>query len=270
MNKLGVIGKPSDWLISCNIDRDLLKKSFDIELVDITSEELISLINSLKDEKMPKGLLKATYDEKELNLAYQIYLAIKALVKKYDLKGFTIRCFDLLTTVHSTSCLALALLNDEGIIGTCEGDLPALVSMFIVKEVLNKEAFQANPSEIHLDNHKMIIAHCTLPLKMTTSYKLTTHFESGIGVGIKGELKLGDCIIFRIGADLDKFVILEGKIEENLSRANLCRTQIVVNVKDHINYFLENPLGNHHLIVYGDDKEKLANFLTSKGLKSLY
>ena len=176
----------------------------------------------------------------------------------------------ILTTVHSTSCLALALLNDEGIIGTCEGDLPALVSMFLVKEVLHKEAFQANPSEIHLDTHKMIIAHCTLPLKMTTSYKLTTHFESGIGVGIKGELKLGDCIIFRIGADLDKFVILEGKIEENLSRANLCRTQIVVNVKDHINYFLENPLGNHHLIVYGDDKEKLANFLTSKGLKSLY
>lgn len=270
MNRLGVIGKPSDWLISCNVNKVTLKNRFDIELVDISSDELIEAIASFNKEEIPSNTIKAKYDKNELNLAYQIYLAIKSLVNKYELKGFTIRCFDLLNTVHSTSCLALALFNDEGIIGTCEGDLPALISMFIVKEILNKESFQANPSEIHLDTSKMILAHCTLPLKMTTSYSLTTHFESRIGIGIKGELKLTDCMIFRISADLDKFVLLEGEIINNLSRNNLCRTQIEVKIKDHINYFLENPLGNHHLIVYGNDKDKLINYLTSKGLKSLY
>lgn len=267
--KLGVIGAPSDWLISCNVNKDTLKRNFGIELIDVSTDELISNYHSHKYDKCPEDLLKATYDRHELNKAYRIYLSIKDIVKKYNLRGFTIRCFDLLDTIHSTACLALAMFNDEGIIGTCEGDLPALISMYLVKKLLNKPSFQANPSEIDTVNREMILAHCTLPLKMTNSYTFTTHYESKIGVGIKGEMNLGKCFIFRISADLDKYVILNAEIVENLSRCNLCRTQIRVKVKKGINYFLTNPLGNHHIIVYGDDYDKIINYLDSKNLKRI-
>lgn len=268
MDRLGIIGAPSDWLISCHVDANLLKEKFDLELVQITTEELIELTKTHKEEA-PEGLIKATFKKSELDLAYQIYLSILDLVKKYDLKGFTIRCFDLLGTIHSTSCLALALCNDAGIIGTCEGDVPAMISMYLVKKFLGQYAFQANPSEIDSNTSKITIAHCTLPLKMCTSYKLDTHFESGIGVAIKGELDCKDCFIFRISPDLDKYVILKGKIDENLTRNNLCRTQIVISVENNINYFLKNPLGNHHLVVYGHDTTKLEEYLKEKGLRNV-
>lgn len=268
MNRLGIIGAPSDWLISCHVDPTLLKNKFDIELINISTDELIKLVKN-HQEKIPESLIKASFNKSELDLAYQIYLSIMDLVKKYNLEGFTIRCFDLLSTIHSTSCLALALCNDEGIIGTCEGDVPAMISMFLIKKLLNLPSFQANPSEININNNKMILAHCTLPLKMCTSYKLDTHYESKIGVAIKGELECKNCFIFRISPDLDKFVLLKGKIEENLTRNNLCRTQIVVSIDKNINYFLTNPLGNHHIIFYGDDANKLEEFLKQKRLSQI-
>ncbi len=71
---------------------------------------------------------------------------------KYDLKGLTIRCFDLLSTVHNTGCIALSLLNDEGIISSCEGgDVPALISMLILNALSDEPVFMANPSSIDVE-----------------------------------------------------------------------------------------------------------------------
>lgn len=268
MDKLGVIGAPSDWLISCNVDKKLLEEKFNVELVDITTEELINQIN-LHKEEAPSSLIKNEFNKKELDKAYEINLALEDLIFKYDLAGFTIRCFDLLDTVHSTSCLALALINETNLVAACEGDIPALISMYVVKKILRKPSFQANPSYIDINKNEIILAHCTLPLNMTTSYIYKTHYESNSGVGIKGEMKLENVNIFRISADLDKFVCLEGKIEENLSRENLCRTQIRINLKDDVTYFLKNPLGNHHLIIYGDNKDKLKEYLSSLGIEEI-
>ena len=41
MAKLGVIGKPSDWLIASDVDYKKVNELFDIELVDLDIKELI-------------------------------------------------------------------------------------------------------------------------------------------------------------------------------------------------------------------------------------
>lgn len=265
MIRFGVIGKPSDWLISSNIDKNKLQELFNIELIDIEINELIKKYSDHK-ENIPINLIRNEFNKEELNKAYNIYLGILDLVNKYKLDGLTIRCFDLLSSIHSTSCLALALINSSNIVASCEGDLPALLSMYIVKKVVNKSSFQANPSYIDTKNNDIVLAHCTLPLNMSISFKYDTHFESKIGVGIKGELKEEKVNIFRIGPDLDKYVCLTGKILSNLNKENLCRTQVKIHLEDDSNYFFKNPLGNHHLIIYGDNKEKLRKYLSKFNL----
>lgn len=267
-DRLGIIGTPSDWLISCNVDKEKCKKVFNIDLVEISTKELEEEIKR-HNEDLDPSMFKAEYNYEELKKAYHIYLAILNIVNKYNLKGFTIRCFDLLKSIKSTACLAVALFNDEGIVASCEGDVPALISMFIARKVLRKPTFMANPSILSVSRSELTLAHCTIPLKMCESYKFDTHFESNIGVGIKGELPLGKCNLFRIGPDLDKFVILDGEIIENLNKPNLCRTQVIVKVNDDITYFLKHPLGNHHLIIEGDNKEKLKECLLNLGLKEI-
>ena len=130
-DRLGVIGIPSDWLIGSHVDYPKAKTVFGVELVDLTTSELIENYQNIDQRSIELPKL-ASYDEKELLEAYRVYLALKKMVVDHNLKGLTIRCFDLLDTIKTTACLGLALLNREGIIASCEGDIPAMLSRQIL------------------------------------------------------------------------------------------------------------------------------------------
>lgn len=235
--RLGIIGKPSDWLISSHADKERVKAKLGIELVDVPMEE------------MYKG--------------NDIYGSLKSIIAEYQLQGFTLRCFDLLTTLKNTGCLPLAKLNAEGYVAGCEGDIPAMLTMMIVRSLLGISGFQANPSNINPDTGEMLFAHCTIPLDMVERYELDTHFESGIGVGIRGYMKEGPVTIFKISGDVKHYFIAEGALVRNQSKPDLCRTQQVIQLSDksQVQYFLTNPIGNHHIIMPGHHKELIEQFL---------
>ena len=239
-SKLGVIGEPSDWLISSRFDHKTIKEQLGIELIYIPMKELLEMPNVKK-----------------------IYEALKMLVDKYQLQGFTLRCFDLLTTIHDTGCMALAKLNSEGIVAGCEGDVPALLSMFIIKSLTGVSGFQANPASINPETGEILFAHCTIPLNMVERYEVDTHFESGIGVGIRGFMKEGPVTIFKLAGDLSRHFIGEGRLVRNQAKPDLCRTQQVIELDDkgQTKYFLNQPIGNHHIIVSGHLKELLEEIL---------
>ena len=238
--RLGLIGEPSDWLISSRFDRTIVKERLGIELVYIPMKELLEMPNVKK-----------------------IYEALKALVEKYQLQGFTLRCFDLLTTIRDTGCMALAQLNAEGIVAGCEGDVPAMLSMKIIQALTGVSGFQANPAIIDPEKGEMLFAHCTIPLNMVERYELDTHFESGIGVGIRGYMKEGPVTIFKVAGDLSRYFIAEGTLVRNQAKPDLCRTQQVIELDDkgQTRYFLTQPIGNHHIIVPGHLKELLEEIL---------
>ena len=258
-NNLGVIGEPSDWLIASRVDYSLVKERFDINLIDISMDELKAEIDKNQLEDIPhKSTLDKKYKSKEvLAGAYNIYSALKRLIKKYDLSGLTIRCFDLLGEYKNTACLALALLNEEGITSACEGDVPSLLTMHLLRALTGRSSFQANPSYMDEEKKTVLFAHCTLPLNMVSKYELLTHFESGLGIGIKGELSLGPVTISKLFFDkngkLDASISVVGTIKENCSLPGYCRTQIRVELSDY-DYFvlLKEDFGNHVLISYGD------------------
>lgn len=265
---LGVIGKPSDWLIASIVDYEKVKKVFNVNLLDITSKELKLEIDKGVMENIPNIEKYRSFakDEKVLEGALAIYSGLKRLVDRYKLGGFTIRCFDLIEEYQNTACLALAIFNDQGIIATCEGDVPSMLSMLIVKAASNKPSFQANPSKITLGNEEnsstVLFAHCTIPLSMCSKYKFDTHFESGLGIGIKGELTTGEVTLFKLSRDLKNYLLVNGEILENKSLPNYCRTQIEVKLGDEEVYRLINKsFGNHVIISYGDNISDIANVI---------
>lgn len=234
--KLGVIGRPSDWLIASNVDYTEAKKRLGLELVDIDIEELIRDVKSRKN-----------VDLKSFKGSEAIYDALKGIVDRYGLSGLTIRCFDLLDTLGNTGCLALARLNAEGIPSSCEGDVPALITMMLASRLYGCPGFQCNLSRISGD--ELLFAHCTVPLSMVRSFSYDTHFESGIGTAIKGEIPEGPAIIMKVAPDLSCMAAIEGTIVRNQSEPGLCRTQIIVSAPGAAPYFLTAPLANHHIVV---------------------
>lgn len=257
--KFGVIGKPSDWLISSIPGYAIVKEKLGLQLVDIPLKEVTD--NYLKVDFNDVKIDLEDFNKEELTKAKNVYLALKRIKDKHRLNGLTLRCFDLISSIHSTGCLGLALLNNEGVISSCEGDIMALISMYIVKVLTGEYTFQANPSRIDADNNKIVFAHCTLPIGMTTHYDFDTHFESNSAVAIKGYLKEEDVTVLRISSNLKDYYLDEGKIIRNLEESNLCRTQIEVKMDNDVRQILQNPCGNHHIIFYGRHQKLIKEFL---------
>ena len=231
--RLGVVGEPSDWLIASKVDDAYILEQTGIQLVHVPIDEVTSL------GEVDSGM-KGTE---------QIYERLKEIVARYELNGLTLRCFDLLTTVKNTGCIALSHLNDEGIPASCEGDIPLLLTMILAKQKYGRIGFQVNPARIG-DDGRMLFAHCTIPLKMTTSHVYDTHFESGIGVGIHGELPLGKYRLMKLSADLKQLVDEPVELVANQYEQNLCRTQVWLQASTKVaRQLLTHPLANHHLLI---------------------
>ena len=270
-SRAGVVGRPSDWLIASEPDRAAVKERLGIELVDIPIEELITEIHSGLCEgpsgfplKSVKHSVNRKVTQKVFDGALDIYSALKRLIDRYELSAVTVRCFDLLEAVGNTGCIALALLNAEGIPAGCEGDIPTLLTMCVSNALFDVPGFMANPSRMDPSTGEMIFAHCTVPLNMLRNYSYDTHFESGIGVAVKGELPEGPVTLFKMAPGLDRCFTAEAGLIKNLSEKSLCRTQVLLRLEDRSlcrDYFLKDPIGNHHVIIPGHRAQEIRDFL---------
>ena len=263
--KLGVVGEPSDWLIASTVNRQVVADRLGINIVDIPMTTLLDTIRQI-----PLSTPHEKSDREEIQRALpgalQIYDALSFLVERHQLQGLTLRCFDLLTAVKNTGCMALAKLNAEGVVAGCEGDIPTMLTMAIAKAVTGVSGFQCNPSRIDSESGELLFAHCTIPLNMVERYELDTHYESGIGVGIRGYMKEGPVTVFKVAGDLSRCFIAEGELIRNEAKADLCRTQQVIQLDDkkQAAYFLNDPIGNHHVIMPGHHKKVLSELIYNK------
>jgi len=261
--KVGLIGEPSDWLIASSPEIETIKKVWGPEVVKISLEELKQVITETKDEEFESehfSLTKKASEikeptKKEVKQVVRVYGALKKLIQKYELNAVSVRCFDLVLDMKTTGCYALSKLNDDGIIAGCEGDLVSTLGMIWANLVTDQSVWMANPAQLDEQNNSILFAHCTVPVSMIQTYKLRSHFESGLGVGILGEFTKGKVTLLRLGGNgLNKIWITNGEIIETGNDENLCRTQVKVKLHGSVKTadLLNNPLGNHILLMRGN------------------
>lgn len=258
---IGCIGAPSEWLIACNYSPEAMMEKLGMGFVMVGIDELLSEIakNEYPENEYTRAFKSKGYKPEEVEKALYVYGAVKRLCEKYQLSAVTVRCFDLLDTVYTTGCLALSILNDEGICGGCESDVPSLLSMTILNAVTGEPVFLCNPSRFDTKAGTAVFAHCTIPTTMLKDFCLNTHFESGIGVAVQGTFAESDCTIFKCEGDLSRWHAQEGSIIPTTFSDMLCRTQIKLRLDD-FSYFLTRPINNHHLICRGRHAAELEAF----------
>lgn len=264
--RIGMVGAPSDWLIASHASPQAVKEKLGADIVEVPMDALLAAIAGAPEGEIPDGLPMKTDVSRSYPGAVQIYEALRTVRRQYDLQALTLRCFDLLTAVGNTGCFALARFNAEGVPSSCEGDVPALLSMMIAHALTGCTGFQANPSRIDIQGGELIFAHCTIPLNIPRSVQYDTHFESGIGVGIHGEFPEGPVTVFKVSGSLDRCFVAEGELLRNQYEDNLCRTQVVVRLTpEEAGYFLTDPIGNHHILIPGHHRAVLEAFVASVG-----
>ena len=275
-SRIGVIGTPAPWLIASEADYLLSKQRWGIEYVDIPLERVCEYYRQVTDDEVGEACAhlatralacrEATPDD--MLKAMKIYMAIRRIAKEEKLSALTLSCFKLLEMTGATGCLALSLLNDEGIVAGCEGDLQSIFTMLVVKTLTSQSSFMANPSMINARTNEIVLSHCTIGLKQTEKFILRSHFETEQSIGIQGLLPTGDVTLVKCGSEsLDEYYLTTGTLTENTNYINMCRTQVRVRLNSSADYFLRNPLGNHHILVHGNYETLLDEFLQVNACK---
>lgn len=277
-NRIGVVGAPSNWLIASNVDYLLARQRWGVEYVDIPLERIYQYYEQTNDEEVgeasaqlaEKALACREGSPEDMLKAMRLYRALKRVTEEEKLQALTLSCFRLIKHTDTTGCLALALLNDEGIPAGCEGDLQSVFTLLAAKAVTGKTGFMANPSMIKAANNELVLAHCTVGLKQTEQYILRSHFETESGIGIQGILPTGDVTLLKCGGEcLDEYYLTTGTLTENTNYINMCRTQVRVRLNSSVGYFLRNPLGNHHILLQGNYETQLQEFMQMNSCKRI-
>ncbi len=266
-SRVGMIGEPSDWLVASDVDRAFLKGQIGVDLINVSIDELVEETLAHKPSRSAIGKFTKQAQSVEepnkadLNGSVAIYEGLRSIIDKYRLSACTVRCFDLVERLHNTGCYALSRLNDEQIVAGCEGDMQAMFSMYLGYLLSGGATFMANVASIDTNDRKMIIAHCTCPLSLSTGFVIRSHFESSIGVGIAAQIPPGPCTLFRLGGSrLNRLFVREGTITGSLSREDLCRTQVTLSIDGSLDPLLSSPLGNHHVLIPGHYRDTIESF----------
>ncbi len=267
--RIGVVGEPSEWLIASGVDREAVVRKWGIEYVDIPLEEVVSEFESVEDDDPIEDATRFIGRAAEVRepspgailKAYRLYYALRRICASRGLDAFTIQCFGLIPRIGATGCLALALLNDEGIPAGCEGDMQTIFTMLLAKELTGSPGFMCNPSHIDVMSNVIQLAHCTVGLSQCASYIVRDHFESRRGVAVQGRLPEGEYTLVKCGGNsFERHFVSSAILLENTSSESVCRTQVRLRLSESCRYFLENPIANHHVLVRGNHVRLFRDF----------
>ncbi len=264
-SRLGLVGEPSEWLVASVPDRDGLRDRWGIELVDIDVGETIRHHRDAHDvEVRPVAVRFTQHGEPtpETVAAAALHPTLTHTIERHRVDAVAVRCFDFITELSTSGCVALAELNDTGIVAGCEGDVASTVAMMIARQVLDQPAWIANPARIDPGTGELLLAHCTVAPSMVEDIELHTHFESGIGIGIRGTFAPGPITLLRLGGErLERHWFADGEVVAHGESDDLCRTQVTLRIPDRgLEHLLDDPLGNHLVMVRGHHGDRLERW----------
>ncbi|KYH36226.1 MAG: L-fucose isomerase-like protein [Candidatus Bathyarchaeota archaeon B24] len=237
-------------------DEEMRKKA--MEVVDRFVSESIEVVEPTEEKLLRAGIY---------------YMVLKKYVDMNGADWVSVNCLsELLEETKATPCLAFSILNDSGIVATCEADPTAMILHYLMQRVSGKPAFFSDPTVNEKDG-TLILAHCTSPTKLlgydkpALPYQVRTHHETNYSATPKPIFSKGTVTIASLSFDLDKMLIVKGEVV-GTPDLRICRSQVEVKVKDPTG-ILEDWQGFHWILVYGDYVEELKAICKMKGIKAI-
>jgi L-fucose isomerase-like protein len=262
--KAGLVGSVSDWLVASDVPAERFLKLFNVTLKKIpwntlqdysTYEPDAALLNRFNHDD-PAGLVEAA----------KVLTLLRRLVEKNRLNAIAVECFSLVQQRKVTACLALAQLNNEGVVAACEGDLASMAGMMLLKAATGSVPWMANTTAT--TNNRLLLSHCTVAFDLVSEIKLATHFETDHSLAVNGKIAASAVTVFRFSETLDRAFIAEGKVTGHPGLTSACRTQVEIELSPQSLALLRTrPLGNHLLMVPGNYSELLHMICAYKGIK---
>jgi L-fucose isomerase-like protein len=211
----------------------------------------------------------------------RLVLGMKALVREHQLDGFAVRCWpELRDQNKNTICLAMAELADSGIVSSCEADLMALITSYVLTCLAGQPSATLEITAYLEEQNALQFAHCgSAAVSLARDQKsavIRGHMRTGTGAVIEFPFKSRPVTIAKILRPFEsgmKMFVSRGEIIP-ASNPTARGTVATVRVEPSPEQFIESMLNykvEHHLVLaYGDWTEDLAKFAQFAGIDCVY
>ncbi len=270
--RVGAIGGRVKGMTEIAYDEFSIKQKLGARVVNIDEKEMTEKVSSISDSKAEKILedkkdilkpCKISSSKESMLESIKYYAALKELSKEYDLEALSVKCY---TTYMGKICLGYSLLAEEGIVGSCEGDVTNALTMKLMYELSQKPVNNTDLLYIDDDANTILFAHCG---------------SSGFSIA-EGEIDLCPVRLAETGV-CTKFLVKPGKV----TAVNICghgdTFRLSAMVGDAVACGMEFPgnpvkikfdkpvaqinkeimangIGHHWMVAYGDYMEELKYF----------
>ena len=266
------IGGRSPGMTEIAFDEFSLFKRTGAIVAIIDETELINLADSFTDEDVDKVRpliegrgFRISVDDEAIKESLRYYLAMKALVKKYGLKAFAIKCY---TSLMGKVCLGYSLLSDEGIACACEGDVNSAAMMKIMMDVSGQCVNNTDILNPLPDDNAIIFAHCgssgfsIAPTPDEVELRPVRIMETGICSMFRPKLGTVTAADLVGHGDQLRMSIMVGEAieKEYLFPGNQACIKFERNVIDICNDVMSKACGHHWMVAYGDLTEELKKY----------
>ena len=252
--RAGLIGGVSHWLVASSYPLELARERLGIIIEALPWEQLPDYLSYEPDSEFQDAFRE--HNPGKLQDEARIHHFLKTTIALHRLDAITLECFTMVKSKEVTACLSLSLLNSRGIVAACEGDLVSLAGMMLVQALTGKIPWMANVAAINTSH--VLLAHCTAPIDVLSDFTVNTHFETDMSAAIQGNISEKEVTVFRLNQELNKAFIATGQILSRPQHNFACRTQVELALPaDAIEKLKNTPLGNHHLVIPGNQAELL-------------
>ena len=214
-----------------------------------------------------------------------VYLAMKEIIKSYNMSGVTAKCMFEMSRSIGCSCIPLSLLVDDGIMCSDEGDIYALITMIFMNKLSGQPCFFSDVINAEKQNLWFSTCGFIAPSLVDGNIEINQQVEEigTEGVVFSGKPKKGLVTIARLEESSDngykmhitKGIVDEGYLRKHVTKAGkelnlfpICKVRLEYNVM----FFLKNVCSNHYILCWDDivcELEELCKLLKIKVLKDV-
>ena len=278
-NRIGIIGYRAKGFFNLDVDELDLYKQLGVLVDHFELEEVYNFeVGSDKVEKRVQQI-KSIFDvsditEKQITKVAELTEKFEGFMDKYQLGTLAVRCWPEFAGGFGISpCAAMSVLQSEGRILTCEGDLLGSLSMLAHKAIGGETPFLADFSQVDLKENYGLLWHCGVAACNLWDGKcnrsLDNYFAGGKGVTADFVMKSGEISLLRIDYAPGEYRIFLQKGKGIPMDKDLKGTYVKVTFEDNIRNVLDKIIQNgiaHHIsVVYGEFIKPLEIFAKLQG-----
>ena len=210
----------------------------------------------------------------EIYRSCQLALSFERVLAQEKATCLTVDCYgSMYRQLPAFPCVGFVRLNNMGLGGICESDLPSAMTHILVQGLSGRPGFISDPT-MDESVRGIILAHCLGSLKMdgpdgqASPYRLRTIMERQEGCVPQARMRLGQKVTQLRLTGTDRVIYFTGTVIDVPDTDRGCRTQITVQIDGDPEKLWQNWTdGLHRTTVYGDITPDLKRFCRFKNIR---